>query len=374
MAAIDRLFEKMLALKASDLHLLESQPPKVRQHGHVVALEGEPPLTKAVITSMLEEICPRRRWKIFLRSGDADFAYAMGEEARFRANYYKGVTGIGAVFRIIPVKILTLDMLKAPEIFKEFVSYKMGLVLVTGPTGSGKTTTLYSALSEINTVDKKIITNEDPVEYDIDGLIQVPINPEVNMTYAKALRAILRQDPDVIFVGEIRDIETGGIAVEAALTGHLVLSTLHTNDAPSVVTRLVDLGIEPFLLSAVLEGVIAQRLVRKICQECKVQYTPEVEELMEIGLKPDMVAGRQFFYGQGCKKCNTTGYKGRQAIFEMFLGTPAVKEMIAANAKLNDLRRQARKDGMRVLREAGITAVYEGRTTIEEIVRETVLH
>jgi len=258
--------------------------------------------------------------------------------------------------------------------YEPLVRSPHGLILHVGPTGSGKTTSLYAIVQTLKRGDINIQTAEDPVEYDVFGITQTPVDHEQGLSFPRVLRALLRQDPDVILVGEMRDSETAEIAVEAAMTGHLVLSTLHTNDAPSVVTRLVDLGIEPFLLSAVLEGVIAQRLVRKICQECKVQYTPEVEELMEIGLKPDMVAGRQFFYGQGCKKCNTTGYKGRQAIFEMFLGTPAVKEMIAANAKLNDLRRQARKDGMRVLREAGITAVYEGRTTIEEIVRETVLH
>jgi type IV pilus assembly protein PilB len=260
------------------------------------------------------------------------------------------------------------------EVIKALINKPNGVVLVTGPTGSGKTTTLYSCLNDINTIDKKIITNEDPVEYDLEGIIQVAINPDVGLTYASSLRAILRQDPDVIFVGEIRDLETAGIAVEAALTGHLVLSTLHTNDAPSVVTRLVDLGVEPFLLSAVLEGVVAQRLVRKICANCKVQFTPEPGDLMEIGLKPENVRGRTFYYGEGCKRCNNTGYKGRQAIFEMFLGSATIKQMIADNSKLVDLRRQARKEGMRVLREAGIIAVYEGMTTIEEIVRETILH
>ena len=370
--------------KAADIHLEPFEKTfKVRQRIDGVLYDIKPPppphLARAVASRIkvmaglnISETRMPQDGRIELNVG--------GRPVDIRVSTLPVVFGEAVVMRILDRSNVDLDLNnlgirpKDLEVIKALIHKPNGVVLVTGPTGSGKTTTLYSALSEINTVDKKIITNEDPVEYDIDGLIQVPINPEVNMTYAKALRAILRQDPDVIFVGEIRDIETGGIAVEAALTGHLVLSTLHTNDAPSVVTRLVDLGIEPFLLSAVLEGVIAQRLVRKICQECKVQYSPEVEELMEIGLKPDMVAGRQFFYGQGCKKCNTTGYKGRQAIFEMFLGTPAVKEMIAANAKLNDLRRQARKDGMRVLREAGITAVYEGRTTIEEIVRETVLH
>ncbi|MDF1664496.1 MAG: ATPase, T2SS/T4P/T4SS family, partial [Planctomycetota bacterium] len=186
------------------------------------------------------------------------------------------------------------------------------------------------------------------------------------------LRAILRQDPDVVFVGEIRDKVTAGIAVEAALTGHLVLSTLHTNDAPSVVTRLVDIGIEPFLVGAVLESVIAQRLIRRICSECKVEYDPSQEELFELQLNREKVSNRKFFYGEGCKICNNTGYKGRVAIFEMMLGTSKIKEAIISNVPLSDLQRIARTEGMRTLRESGLIAIFEGTTTIEEIVKETV--
>ena len=198
------------------------------------------------------------------------------------------------------------------------------------------------------------------------------MNPEVGLTYASCLRAILRQDPDVVFVGEIRDGETANIAVEAALTGHLVLSTLHTNDAPSVATRLIDIGIEPFLVGAVLEAVIAQRLVRRICSECKVEYDPSEEELFDIQLSREKTRGRQFYYGEGCKVCNNTGYKGRLAIFEMMLGTAKVKEAIINNVPLSELTRTARKEGMRVLRESGLISIFEGATTIEEIVKETI--
>ena len=303
-----------------------------------------------------------------------------GNPVDIRVSTLPVVNGEAVVMRILDRSNVDLSLEnlglrpKDQEVIQNLITKPNGVILVTGPTGSGKTTTLYSALNFINTVDRKIITTEDPVEYALHGIIQVGINPEVEMTYAAALRAILRQDPDVIFVGEIRDLTTAEIAVESALTGHLVLSTLHTNDAPSVVTRLTDLGVEPFLLSAVLEGVIAQRLVRRICKECKVQYGPQVEELMELGLRPDMVKGRSFFYGEGCKICNNTGYKGRMAIFEMFLGSPVLKQMIAEKAKLSDLRRKARKEGMRVLRESGIVAVYEGHTTLEEVVRETIMH
>lgn len=370
--------------KAADIHLEPFEKTfKVRQRIDGVLYDIKPPppphLARAVASRIkvmagldIAETRMPQDGRIELNVG--------GRPVDIRVSTLPVVFGEAVVMRILDRGNVDLDLNnlgirpKDLEVIKALIHKPNGVILVTGPTGSGKTTTLYSALNEINTIDKKIITNEDPVEYDIEGLIQVPINPEVNMTYAKALRAILRQDPDVIFVGEIRDLETGGIAVEAALTGHLVLSTLHTNDAPSVVTRLVDLGIEPFMLSAVLEGVVAQRLVRKICSDCKAEYTPEPEELMELGLKLEMVKGRTFYYGEGCKRCNSTGYKGRQAIFEMFLGSATIKEMIARNARLVELTAQARKEGMRVLREAGITAIYEGRTTIEEIVRETILH
>jgi len=370
--------------RAADIHLEPFEDEfKVRQRIDGVLYDIKPPppphLARAVCSRIkimagldISEVRMPQDGRIELNVG--------GKPVDIRVSTLPVVYGEAVVMRILDRSNVDLDLNnigirpKDLEVIKSLINKPNGVILVTGPTGSGKTTTLYSCLSEINTIDKKIITNEDPVEYDLAGIIQVPINPDINMTYASALRAILRQDPDVIFVGEIRDLETGGIAVEAALTGHLVLSTLHTNDAPSVVTRLVDLGIEPFLLSAVLEGVIAQRLVRKICQDCKVQYTPEPDELMEISLRPENVQGRSFFYGEGCKICNNTGYKGRQAIFEMFLGTEAVKQMIAKNAKLVDMRRQARKDGMRTLRESGIIAVYEGMTTIEEVVRETILH
>jgi type IV pilus assembly protein PilB len=370
--------------KAADIHLEPFEKNfKVRQRIDGVLYDLKPPppphLARAVASRIkvmsgldIAETRMPQDGRIELNVG--------GKPVDIRVSTLPVVYGEAVVMRILDRSNVDLDLKnlgirpKDLEVIQALIRKPNGVILVTGPTGSGKTTTLYSCLNEINTIERKIITTEDPVEYDLGGIVQCAINPEVNMTYASALRAILRQDPDVIFVGEIRDLETGGIAVEAALTGHLVLSTLHTNDAPSVVTRLVDLGVEPFLLSAVLEGVIAQRLVRKICGECKVQFTPEPADLMEVGLRPESVRGRQFYYGEGCKRCNSTGYKGRQAIFEMFLGSANLKQMIAENAKLVDLRRQARKEGMRTLREAGIIATYEGSTTIEEVVRETILH
>ncbi|MBY0309353.1 MAG: Flp pilus assembly complex ATPase component TadA [Phycisphaerales bacterium] len=256
--------------------------------------------------------------------------------------------------------------------FRRLINKPNGIVLVTGPTGSGKTTTLYAALAELNDIETKILTAEDPVEYDIDGLCQVQVNNEVELTFAKALRSFLRQDPDVILVGEIRDLETAEIAVQASLTGHLVLSTLHTNDAPSSVIRLVDLGVEPFLLTATLEGVVAQRLARTICAKCKTPYTPAEEELMELALKPEDVEGKAFYRGAGCGNCYSSGYRGRMAIFEIMGVDDHMRSLIMDKQSTNMLRNYSRKRGMRTLRECGLLAIYEGQTTIDEIVRETI--
>lgn len=256
--------------------------------------------------------------------------------------------------------------------FVKLIQRPNGIVTVTGPTGSGKTTTLYAALSKLNDIETKILTVEDPVEYDIDGLCQCQVNEDAGLTFAKALRSFLRQDPDVILVGEIRDLETAQIAVQASLTGHLVLSTLHTNDAPSSVIRLVDLGMEPFLLTATIEGIVAQRLVRTICPKCKEMYEPKEEELMELNLTPSQVVGKKFSRGRGCDNCNKSGYRGRMALFEIMGMDDEMREMIMRNANTTLLRAHARKRGMRSLRESGMLAIYEGQTTIDEVVRETL--
>ncbi|MCA8945837.1 MAG: type II/IV secretion system protein, partial [Planctomycetes bacterium] len=245
--------------------------------------------------------------------------------------------------------------------------------LVTGPTGSGKTTTLYSCLNYMNSPNIKIITTEDPVEYDLPGVMQCQVNEDVGLTYGAALRSILRQDPDMILVGEIRDRETGGIAVEAALTGHLVLSTLHTNDAPSATTRMLDLGLESFLIAATLEAIIAQRLVRKVCNNCKEYYEPEPDQAMELGLRPEAIVGKKFAFGKGCSRCNSTGYKGRMALYEMFRISDEIKQMIMDGANVASLREAGRRNGMRTLRESGQLAIYDCSTTLDEVIRETMV-
>ena len=255
--------------------------------------------------------------------------------------------------------------------FRGLIEKPNGIVVVTGPTGSGKTTTLYAALAELNDIETKILTSEDPVEYDIDGLCQVQVNDEVGLTFAKALRSFLRQDPDVILVGEIRDLETAQIAVQASLTGHLVLSTLHTNDAPSSIVRLVDLGLEPFLLTATIEGIVAQRLVRKINPAAREAYTPSEEELMELGLRTADVAGKTFYRPRSDAEYG--GYKGRMALFEIMSMDDTIRDMVMREESLSLVREHARGRGMRSLRESGLLAIYEGQTSIDEVVRETLV-
>ena len=248
-----------------------------------------------------------------------------------------------------------------------------GIVVVTGPTGSGKTTTLYAALNDLNQPDVKILTAEDPVEYDIAGLIQCQVNTDQELTFARLLRSFLRQDPDIILVGEIRDLETAQIAIQASLTGHLVFTTLHTNDAPSTILRLVDLGVESFLLTATIEAIIAQRLVRRICVKCKVPFVPSEEQLLELALRPNMVEGRTFFRGKGCDSCLKTGYRARMALFEIMQMDDGMRELIMKQASTTVIRNEAKRRGMRTLRESGLLGIYDGLTTLDEVVRETIV-
>jgi type IV pilus assembly protein PilB len=302
-----------------------------------------------------------------------------GNPVDLRVSVLPTMFGESVVIRVLDRTVVQLDLDRLgmdPDTlskFRELIRKPNGIILVTGPTGSGKSTTLYSALNELNDVTEKIITTEDPIEYDLDGIVQVPINPDIGVTFANVLRAILRHDPDKIMVGEIRDVETAQIAVQAALTGHLVLSTLHTNDAPSTVTRLRDMGVEPYLITATLEGVLAQRLVRRICPDCRTEYEPSKELLMELNLTPEQVQGKKFYYGRGCERCNNTGFKGRTGIFELLVMNDTIRDLVANNASADAIRQAARKAGMKTLREAGLQALFSGITTIEEVVRETAI-
>ena len=302
-----------------------------------------------------------------------------GRPVDLRVATLPGASGEGCVMRVLDRSAVSLDLQALglqphdEAALRAMTNLPHGIVLVTGPTGSGKTTTLYAMLSEANSPDTKIITVEDPVEYDIDGIVQVPINDEIGVTYASVLRSILRQDPDKILVGEIRDQETGATAVEASLTGHTVFATIHTNDAPGTVTRLVDMGVEPFLISATLESVVAQRLVRSVCPDCRVEFEPDEDVLMELGPDADLVRGRTLSYGKGCDKCHHTGYRGRTGLFEIMTIDDEIRRLIEANASIEELREAALTGGMRSLREAGLRAAAEGRTTIEEVLRETLV-
>lgn len=302
-----------------------------------------------------------------------------GHSVDLRVSVLPTLFGESVVMRVLDRTVVQLDLNKIGmdattlSRFRGVIKRPNGIVLVTGPTGSGKTTTLYSALNELNDIETKIITTEDPIEYDIDGLIQVPVNPDIQVTFATALRAILRHDPDTILVGEIRDFETAEVAIQSALTGHLVFSTLHTNDAPSAITRLRDMGIEPFLITATVEAVLAQRLIRRICTECRTQFEPSDELLMELQLPIQQARQYKFYYGRGCQRCNNSGYKGRGGIYEMLDVTDDIRDLVSSNASVDDIRDFARGQGMTTLREAGLKLIFDGVTTIDEVVRETVM-
>ncbi|MCK4261651.1 type II secretion system ATPase GspE [bacterium] len=302
-----------------------------------------------------------------------------GREVDLRISTLPTVFGESVVMRVLDrsVVMLALDQvgMQADDLsrFEQLIRKPNGIILGTGPTGCGKTTTLYSALKVLNSPDVKIITTEDPVEYNIPGIMQVQIKEAIDLTFAKCLRHILRQDPDIILVGEIRDLETAEIAIQASLTGHLVLSTLHTNDAPSTVTRLIDMDIEPFMLTSTVEAVLAQRLVRTICQNCKEPYQPDERELQEIGLSVEETADKTFYRGRGCDLCDKRGYKGRTGIFELLIINEDIRVLIIEKAPAKDIRVKAMEHGMRTMRDDGLEKVYHGITTIEEIVKGTQL-
>jgi type IV pilus assembly protein PilB len=302
-----------------------------------------------------------------------------GHPVDLRVSVLPTMFGESVVCRVLDRSVVSLDLNNVGmdahimEKFRAVISKPNGIILVTGPTGSGKTTTLYSALSELNVIEDKLITTEDPVEYEIDGIIQIPINHDIDVTFAKALRAILRQDPDKILVGEIRDIETAEIAVQASLTGHTVFSTLHTNDAPSTITRMKDMGVPTFLITATVEAILAQRLVRRICAECREDVGISEEMMLELGLKPEYCEGKSFFRGVGCASCSNTGYKGRVGLFELMIMDDELRDMINDNCNTDDLRNKAEAKGMRLLRDMGVELAFDGTTTAEEVVRETVL-
>jgi type IV pilus assembly protein PilB len=374
----------LLAIKdqASDIHFEPFEDEfKIRVRADGVLYEMVPPplhLASAIITRikvMAELDIAERRLP---QDGRIELSVG-GNPVDLRVSVLPTMFGEAVVLRVLDRTVVQLDLNKVGmdagtlSNFRELIKIPNGIVLVTGPTGSGKTTTLYSALNELNDIETKIITTEDPIEYEIDGLIQVPVNPDIEVTFANVLRAILRHDPDKILVGEIRDYETAEIAVQSALTGHLVFSTLHTNDAPSAITRLRDMGVPSFLITATLEAVLAQRLVRRICVECRTEFEPSDELLMELQLPIEQARKYKFYYGKGCGRCNNSGYKGRVGLFELLFITDDIRDMVTSDASVDDVRNYARSQGMTTLRESGLKLIFDGQTTIDEVVRETVM-
>ncbi len=367
--------------KASDVHFEPFEDEyKMRYRIDGVLYEMVPP-PKSIALAVASRIKVMANLDIAERRLPQDGRIPLvvgGNPVDLRVSVLPTMFGESVVLRVLDRTQLELrlDMLglrsRELEMVNQLVEKPNGIVIVTGPTGCGKTTTLYSCLTKLNQIDTKIITTENPVEYDIDGLIQVQIKPEIGLTFARCLRSILRQDPDICMVGEIRDLETAEIAIQASLTGHLVFTTLHTNDAPSSIARLLDLGLETFLVTATIEGIIAQRLVRKICNHCKTEYTPTDDQLMELELTSEEIRGKKLYYGKGCENCNNTGYRGRIGLFEVMMFNDEIRDLIMNRASTAVLREAARRAGMRTLRENGLAVIYDGITTIDEVGRETL--
>lgn len=385
--AVVRLVTNMLAQAiangASDIHLEPFEDEfkmRYRIDGVLYEMKTQPKEIAMAIVSRIKilsklDIAERRLPQ------DGRISYQLSpdkEPIDLRVAVLPTMYGESVVLRVLDRSAVQLELdrigLREDELAKMrlIINKPNGIVLVTGPTGSGKTTTLYAALRELNQVDTKILTAEDPVEYDIDGMIQCQVNLEQELTFARLLRSFLRQDPDIILVGEIRDLETAQISIQASLTGHLVFATLHTNDAPSSILRLLDLGVESFLLTATIEAIVAQRLVRRICTKCKEEFAPSEEHLMELSLRTADVQGRTLYRGRGCDNCTKSGYKGRMAIFEIMLMDDELRDLVMQQASTAVLQTESRKRGMRTLRESGLLALFEGQTTIDEIVRETI--
>ncbi len=378
---VNSLIVDAIRRKASDIHLEPMEKRfrvRFRVDGVLQEMKGPPKRLQPSIISRLKLMAEVSLAEKRIPQDGRIQARTGGRDIDLRVSVLPTVYGESIVMRILDKEGLKLGL---PELgffaddqakFQGLISGSDGVFLVTGPTGSGKSTTLYSALNYINKPDRKIITVEDPVEYQMAGINQVQVKRDVGMTFAAALRAMLRQAPNIVMIGEIRDLETAEIAINAALTGHMVFSTLHTNDSVSSVTRLVDIGVKPFLVSAALRGALAQRLVRRNCQTCAAPYKPTPKELYSIGMSEQDLASATPMKGAGCPKCGDRGYKGRRGVFEMFVITDEVREMIYGGANLVDLRRKAREAGMRTMREDGQRKVASGMTTIEEVLSSTV--
>ena len=377
---VDLILDKAIAARASDIHFepFESEF-KIRYRVDGALYEMDPPPFRLALP-VISRVKVMANLNIAERRLPQDGRIQReinGRQVDLRVSTLPTAFGESVVLRVLDRSSVNLELetLGMPDdimaYILEVIERPNGIFIVTGPTGSGKTTTLYSCLRKINTIDSKLLTAEDPVEYEIDGIIQVPINDSIGLSFSRVLRAFLRQDPDRILVGETRDTETAQIAIQASLTGHLVFTTLHTNDSTGAVTRLMDMGIEPFLISASLECVLAQRLIRKICANCRTPYQPSEQVLASIGLAPHDIGDKSFYYGKGCEACNHTGYKGRKGIYELLKISDPIREMINNREPGILIRQKAIELGMTTLRQDGMRSIYDGITTIEEVVKYT---
>jgi len=377
---VNTVLAQAIQARASDIHFEPFEHDfKIRYRVDGALYEMSPP-PRALATAITSRIKVMSSLNIAERRipQDGRIQTTMaGRQVDLRVSTLPTQFGESVVLRVLDRTTVRLDLgsIGMPQRIYDYICNVIekpnGIFIVTGPTGSGKTTTLYACLNRINTTDSKLLTAEEPVEYEIEGIQQVPINEAIGLTFARALRAFLRQDPDRIMVGETRDLETAQIAIQASLTGHLVFSTLHTNDAPGAVARLIDMGVEPFLIASSLEGILAQRLVRKICPGCKTPYEPSEAILRQIGLSIHDVGDKNFYYGTGCDQCNRTGYKGRKGIYELLDITEPIRELITQRAPSVVIRQKAIELGMDTLRADGLRSIFEGETTIEEVLKYT---
>lgn len=377
---VDLVMYQAIKEKASDIHFEPFEDDfkiRYRVDGALYEMAPPPQHLKQAIISRIKVMSALNIAETRLPQDGRITKEINGKPVDMRVSTLPTAFGESVVLRVLDRSNVNLDLETLnliPELYEyitDTIVKPNGIFICTGPTGAGKTTTLYACLRKVNTEDSKLLTAEDPVEYDIDGIIQVPVNEAIGMTFGRVLRAFLRQDPDRILVGEMRDLETAQIAIQASLTGHLVLSTLHTNDAPGAVTRLIDMGCEPFLVAATLEGVLGQRLLRRICDDCRVAYKPTAAVLKQLGLSEADTGGREFFTGQGCDTCNDTGYKGRQGLFELLDMSDPVRELVAQRAATVVLKQKAQELGMKTLREDGLRNIFSGITTIEEVLKYT---
>ncbi|MBD3265238.1 type II/IV secretion system protein [bacterium] len=377
---VDLIFEEAVRMRASDIHFEPFENKfiiRFRVDGVLHEIQSPSKKLQGPIISRLKLMSDMDLSEKRVPQDGRIQKVILGRQFDFRVSALPALHGESIVTRLLEQSgvLLGLEQIGFLEDnidkFKKMIRQPHGIILMTGPTGSGKTTTLYSALNVINTVDTKIVTVENPVEYQIEGINQVQINDDIGLTFARALRSILRQAPNVILVGEIRDKETGEIAISSAMTGHLVFSTLHTNDAPGANTRLVEMGIKPFLVSSAIQAVIAQRLVRTICKDCKEPYEPDPLVIRDLGFDPDEYKDVTFYRGKGCETCNYTGYKGRTAIHEVLENSDEVRELVMNSASTDEIRKVARQQGMRTLREDGWKKVIRGTTTMVEVARIT---